>query len=67
MRKLMLFALGAIAGVAVLLVGGWFVNPFGVRDTLLVNQIVKMRVAPNGWRTPKTLATMECSTATLIS
>ena len=53
MRKLMLYALGAVAGVAVLLAGVWFLNPLGVRDTLLVNQIVKMRVAPRRLENPK--------------
>lgn len=44
----------------VLLVGTlafvWFANPFGVRDNLIANQLVKMRVAPKRLDNPKTPA-----------
>ncbi|MFZ1815861.1 MAG: alpha/beta hydrolase [Rhizobiaceae bacterium] len=50
----MLYALGTIAGIAVLAAVFWFANPMGMRDTLLANQIVKMRVAPSRLGNPKT-------------
>ncbi len=50
----MLYALGSIAGIAVLAAVFWFANPMGIRDTLLTNQIVKMRVAPSRLGNPKT-------------
>ncbi len=47
MKKLIAWLLSITA--VVILAGAfvWFANPFGVRDTMLVNMIVKMRVAPS--------------------
>lgn len=50
----MLYALGAIVGTVALAAAFWFANPFGTRDTLLANQIVKMRVAPARLGNPRT-------------
>lgn len=49
----MLYALGAVVCVAGLLAAVWFGNPLGVRDNLLVSQMVKMRVAPARLGNPK--------------
>ncbi len=46
MRKLIIWIVSALAVTAGALAFVWFVNPFGVRDQLIVAQIVKMRVAP---------------------
>lgn len=46
MKKLAIWIVSAVAVVAGGLAFVWFVNPFGVRDQLIVAQIVKMRVAP---------------------
>lgn len=46
MKKLAIWIVSALAVIAGALAFVWFVNPFGVRDQLLVAQIVKMRVAP---------------------
>ena len=46
MRKLIIWIVSALAVIAGALAFVWFVNPFGVRDQLIVAQIVKMRVAP---------------------
>ena len=50
----MIYAVVTVVGVSVLLGTVWFANPFGVRDTLLVQQIVKMRVSPARLELPKT-------------
>lgn len=47
----MLSGLTAFTGV---LAFKWFANPFDLRDWLLVNQIVKMRVPPKRLEIPKT-------------
>lgn len=56
MRKMIMWVLS----IAIILVGGlafvWFVNPFNLRDNLLVNQMVKMRVAPKRLENTKTPA-----------
>ena len=54
MRKIMVYALAAVIGIMILAAGFWFLNPMGMRDTLLANQIVKMRVAPARLANPKT-------------
>ena len=46
MKKIIAWILSAVAVVVAAGVFVWFANPFDVRDRLLVNQIVKMRVAP---------------------
>ena len=46
MKKLIIWVVSAVAVVVGALAFVWFVNPFDVRDRLLVSQIVKMRVAP---------------------
>ncbi|MCH2248796.1 MAG: alpha/beta hydrolase [Cognatishimia sp.] len=46
MKKLVIWIASALAVIAGALAFVWFVNPFGVRDQLIVAQIVKMRVAP---------------------
>lgn len=46
MRKLTIWIVSAVAVVVGALAFVWFVNPFGVRDQMIVAQIVKMRVAP---------------------
>ncbi len=46
MRKLMIYAIATLMGIVAILGGVWLTNPLGIRDTLLVNQIVTMRVAP---------------------
>lgn len=56
MRKIMVYALAVIAGLAVLAGGFWFTNPFGMRDTLMARMIVNMRVAPARLDNPKTPA-----------
>ena len=54
MRKIILYLFGTIVSIMVLVAGFWFLNPMGMRDTLLANQIVKMRVAPSRLDNPKT-------------
>lgn len=54
MRMIMVYALAAIAGLAVLAAAFWFTNPFGLRDTLVARMIVNMRVAPARLDNPKT-------------
>ena len=54
MKKMLVYALGAIVGVVALGAAFWFTNPMGLRDTVLANQIVKMRVAPARLSNPKT-------------
>ena len=49
----MIYAAGALVGVVVLPAAVWFTNPLGVRDTILVNLIVQMRVAPRRLENPK--------------
>ncbi len=56
MRKILVYALAMIAGLAVLVAAFWFTNPFGIRDTLVARMIVNMRVAPARLDNPKTLA-----------
>ncbi|MCH2250543.1 MAG: alpha/beta hydrolase [Cognatishimia sp.] len=51
--KMLVYAIGAVVGLVVLAVAFWFTNPFGLRDSLLANQIVKMRVAPARLSNPK--------------
>lgn len=46
MKKMLVYAVGAVVGLVVLAAAFWFTNPMGLRDTVLANQIVKMRVAP---------------------
>lgn len=46
MKKLIIWVVSAVTVVVGALAFVWFVNPFDVRDRLLVSQIVKMRVAP---------------------
>lgn len=50
----MIYALGAVVCVVVLAGAFWFTNPLGLRDTLMSNQILKMRVAPARLGNPKT-------------
>jgi len=54
MKKMLVYALGAVVGLVVLAAAFWFTNPMGLRDTLLANQIAKMRVAPSRLGNPKT-------------
>lgn len=54
MKKMLVYALGAVVGVVVLAAAFWFTNPMGLRDTILANQIVKMRAAPARLGNPKT-------------
>lgn len=56
MRKIMVYALAVVAGLAVLAGGFWLTNPFGMRDTLMARMIVNMRVAPARLDNPKTPA-----------
>ena len=56
MKKMLAYALGAVVGLVVLAAAFWFANPLGLRDTVLANQIVKMRVAPARLGNPKTPA-----------
>lgn len=53
MKKMVVYALGAVVGVVALAAAFWFTNPKGLRDTVLANQIVKMRVAPARLSNPK--------------
>lgn len=53
MKKMLVYALGAVVGVVALAAAFWFTNPMGLRDTVLANQIVKMRVAPARLSNPK--------------
>lgn len=46
MRKVIIWIVSVVAFVVGALAFVWFVNPFDVRDRMLVAQIVKMRVAP---------------------
>lgn len=54
MMKMLAYVMGAVVGLVVLAAAFWFTNPMGMRDTLLANQIVKMRVAPDRLSNPKT-------------
>lgn len=54
MRKLIRYSLGTLVGILGLLALVVVLNPFDIRDTLLANQIVKMRVAPARLDNPKT-------------
>ena len=53
MKKVTIGILSVVAVVIGALAFVWFVNPFDVRDKILVNQIVKMRVAPKRLENPK--------------
>lgn len=53
MKKLLIWVISLISLVVVAGVFIWFVNPLDVRDRVLVNQIVKMRVAPERLSNPK--------------
>ena len=53
MKKLFIWAISLISFVVVAGVFIWFVNPLDIRDRVLVNQIVKMRVAPERLNNPK--------------
>ena len=53
MKKMLVYAVGAVVGLVVLAAAFWFTNPMGLRDTVLANQIVKMRVAPARLSNPK--------------
>ena len=53
MKKLFIWAVSLISFVVVAGVFIWFVNPLDIRDRVLVNQIVKMRVAPERLNNPK--------------
>ncbi len=53
MRKFMTIVLGLVVGLVALVAIFWFANPMGLRDTVLANQIVKMRVAPARLENPK--------------
>ncbi len=53
MKRLVIWASTTVAVLVAGLAVVWFANPFGVRDTLLVNQIVKMRVTPARLNNPK--------------
>ena len=44
----------SLAGVVALLAGVWFTNLFGLKESVYVSQIVKMRVAPERLSNPKT-------------
>lgn len=46
MKKVFTWGLSVIAVIIGALAFVWYANPFDIRDRLLVNQIVKMRVAP---------------------
>lgn len=69
MKKMLIYALGAIAGLGVLTAAFWYTNPMGLRDTVLANQIVKMRVAPSRLSNPKNPADygMKYSDADIIT
>ena len=54
MKKMLVYALGTVVGLVVLAAAFWFTNPMGLRDSVLANQIVKMRVAPARLGNPKT-------------
>ncbi|NQZ73497.1 MAG: alpha/beta hydrolase [Dinoroseobacter sp.] len=56
MKKMIGYALGLIVGLVVLAAAFWFTNPLGLRDTVLANQIVQMRVAPSRLSNPKSPA-----------
>ena len=53
MKKVTIGILSVVAVVIGALAFVWFANPFDVRDKILVNQIVKMRVAPKRLENPK--------------
>ncbi len=53
MKKFVIYAVGALVSVVALPAAVWFTNPLGVRDTILVNLIVQMRVAPRRLENPK--------------
>lgn len=53
MKKMLVYAVGSVVGLVVLAAAFWFTNPMGLRDTVLANQIVKMRVAPARLSNPK--------------
>lgn len=69
MKKMLIYALGAIVGLGVLTAAFWYTNPMGLRDTVLANQIVKMRVAPSRLSNPKNPADygMKYSDADIIT
>lgn len=56
MRKIMVYALATLAGIAMLAVAFWFTNPIGMRDTMMARMIVNLRVAPARLDNPKTPA-----------
>ena len=56
MLKILVYALGAVGGLAALAAVFWFANPMGARDTLVARMIVNMRVAPARLDNPKTPA-----------
>lgn len=53
MKKVIMWILAAVVSVAAALAFVWFVNPFDVRDRMLVSQIVQMRVAPARLENPR--------------
>ena len=53
MKKFFVWVISLISLVVITGVFIWFVNPLDVRDRVLVNQIVKMRVAPQRLNNPK--------------
>ena len=56
MKKLLIWVVSLISLFVVTGVFIWFVNPLDIRDLVLVNQIVKMRVAPERLNNPKSLS-----------
>ena len=53
MKKFLVWVISLISLVVITGVFIWLVNPLDVRDRVLVNQIVKMRVAPQRLNNPK--------------
>jgi len=53
MKRMLVYLMGAVVGLIVLAAAFWFTNPMGLRDTVLANQIVKMRVAPARLTNPR--------------
>ena len=53
MKKFFVWVISLISLVVITGVFIWFVNPLDLRDRVLVNQIVKMRVAPQRLNNPK--------------
>ena len=45
-KKIIIWFLSAVVLVVAAVAFVWFANPLGVRDNMLVNMIVKMRVSP---------------------